>query len=166
MNDYYVECLVARKNNPMLNVCRIGLYGLAVAFFILGFMGMMFLLVPALICAVLAYVVIPMFDLEYEYLYVNKEITVDKIMAKERRKNVDNISLENMEVMAPFISHELDSYKARNLQVVDYSSKIEGHRPFGMVVSQNGMQRIVIFEPNEEMIKAIKSVCPRKVVEY
>lgn len=166
MNDCYVECLVARKSNPALSFLKILLYGVAAALAVAGIIGFWIAFIPAVLLAVLAYFVLPMMDLEFEYLYMNKEISVDKIMAKEKRKTVANIDLNKMEVMAPFNSHELDSFKARNLKINDYSSKLPDAKPFAIVYQTANSQEIALIEPNEAMLKAIKSVFPRKVVEY
>ena len=50
-------------------------------------------------------------DLEYEYLYLDKELSVDKIMAKSKRKRVGTYSLDRMEVFAPVYSYHLDNFK-------------------------------------------------------
>ena len=39
-------------------------------------------------------------DIEYEYLYLDKEITIDKIMAKTRRKRVLSISVDKIEILS------------------------------------------------------------------
>ena len=166
MNDCYVECLVARKSSPLLAFLKILLYGLAAALAIAGIIGFGIAFIPAILLAVLAYFVLPMMDLEFEYLYMNKEISIDKIMAKEKRKKVTSIDLNKMEIMAPFNSHELDSYKARNLKINDYSSKLPDSKPFAIVYQTENAQEIALIEPNEAMLKAIKTVFPRKVVEY
>lgn len=60
-------------------------------------------------------------DLEYEYLYLDKELSVDKIMAKSKRKRVGTYSLDRMEVFAPVYSYHLDNFKNRQVKEKDYS---------------------------------------------
>ena len=55
-------------------------------------------------------------DLEYEYLYLDKELSVDKIMAKSKRKRVGTYSLDRMEVFAPVYSYHLDNFKNRQVK--------------------------------------------------
>ena len=45
--------------------------------------------------------ILPLTDIEYEYSYCDKEISVDKIMGKEKRKNLATYQLEKMELLAP-----------------------------------------------------------------
>ena len=97
---------------------------------------------------------------------MDTEISIDKIMAKEKRKHVMTIDLNSMEVIAPVNSHELDQYKARNLKTYDFTSLEEDARVYSVVFSDgsNGTA-IANIEPNEEMLRAIKNVFPRKVLD-
>ncbi len=166
MNDTYVEVMVARKKNPLVGAGRIACYVLSVIFFLLGIVGTGFMLIIAAALAAVAYFVFPRLDIEYEYLYIDREISIDKIMSKEKRKNVYTVDLNKMECIAPVNSHELDSYKARNLKVYDFTSLEEDARVYS-IVYETGKEGTVLvnFEPNEEMLRAIKNVFPRKVLD-
>ncbi|MCR5419579.1 MAG: DUF6106 family protein [Lachnospiraceae bacterium] len=166
MNESYVECMVARKNSPVLSIVKYIIYILT-GVSLIGFIaGNIFFLVTLVIFGLLVFFVVPGFELEYEYLYVDKEIQIDKIMSKEKRKKVRNIELSKMDFMCPINSHQLDRYKARNIKKSDYSSG-EQNAPVWVIVYKDQMaEELVAFEPNEEMIKVIKSVFPRKVIEY
>lgn len=167
MNDTYVEVMVDRKTSPFLGVAKIALYALSVVCFLLAFIGSGVFLVGAIAFAIIAYFVIPMFDLEYEYLYMDREISIDKIMSKEKRKHVYNVDLNKMEFMAPVTSHELDSYRTRNLKVYDYSSRKEDAKVYSIVYEAGAEGTVLVnIEPNGEMIRAIKNVFPRKVMDF
>ena len=101
-------------------------------------------------------------NIEYEYLYLDREVSVDKVMAKSRRKKANTFSVDKMEVLAPLNSHRLDSYRNRNAKTLDYSSGVAAQpgRRY-MMVCEGDVK--VIFEPNAEMVKAIQSIAPRKV---
>ncbi len=161
MNETYVEWLVKRKTPAYMAFLKILFTVLAVFFVLIGL-----LLLPALligvICGVAAYFITLNADLEYEYLYVDKELTVDKVMAKSRRKRVAVFSLDKMEIVAPVKSWHLDNFKNRSDKAVDYSSGEEKQPGKRFVFYYDG-QKKVIFEPNEEMIKAMQTVAPRKV---
>ena len=166
MNDTYVEVLVPRKKNPLVGVGRILMYVLAVVCFLLTFArGVFFVGVIAFAC--LAYFVFPRFDIEYEYLYLDKELSIDKIMSKEKRAKVMDIDLEKMEIMAKANSHELDSYRARGLKEHDFTSGEDGAMVY-TIVFESGRDGTVLvnIEPGEEMLRAIKNVFPRKVSDY
>ena len=166
MNDAYVECLVSRKTSPIFKVLKGIIYFLCGACILLGAAGYTVLFIGAVIFGALIIWVVPGFNLEYEYLYLSKEIQIDKIMNKEKRKKVANINIDNMDFMCPLNSHELDSYKARNVKIADYSSGSAEVKPYVVVYHDNNAEKLVKIEPNAEMLKMIKSVCPRKVIEY
>ena len=166
MNDTYVECMVARKSSPLKGALKYVIYVLAVISALSTLMGYIIFLVPLVIFGLLAYFVVPGFDLEYEYLYLDREISIDKIMSKQKRKRVRTLELNKMEKMCPINSHELDPYKSRNVKVSDYSSGVDGARVWVIVYTGKDGEELVGIEPNEEMLKAVKSVYPRKVIEY
>lgn len=161
MNETYVEWLVKRKTPAYMTLLKILTIMLTVCFVLLGFF-----LLPAMIIAVLlgvaAYFVYLNSDVEYEYLYVDKELTVDKVMAKSRRKRVATYDLGKIEILAPVKSWHLDNYKNRTDKTVDYSSGEEKQPDRRFAFFYDGKQRVLI-EPNEEMIKAMQTVAPRKV---
>lgn len=162
MGDSYVECLVARKPSVILNFLKILLIMLTAVFLFLGLMGIVAGLVIGIVTGVGAYFATMNANIEYEYLYVDKEISVDKVMAKSRRKKVGTYSVEQMEIFAPLNSHRLDSYKNRNTKTLDYSSGIAAQpEKRYMMVCNGGIN--VILEPNEAMVRAVQNVSPRKV---
>lgn len=160
--ETYVECMVKKKTNGLMSALKVLLIGITVITGLLGFMGLIVFLIIAVVAGVGAYFVSLNANLEYEYLYVDKQLTVDKIMARTRRKKVETFDLERMEILAPIKSWHLDDYKNRQLKVVDYSSGVEQQPDIRYSMIYNGEKR-VIFEPNAEMVAAIKSIAPRKV---
>lgn len=161
MNETYVECLVKKKTPIYMVFLKILSMVLAVCFVLVGFVFLPALIIGAAI-GVGAYFLYLNADLEYEYLYVDKEIAVDKVMAKTRRKRVAVFDVGKMEIMAPVKSWHLDNYKNRNDKVTDYSSGEEKQPDKRYVFFYEGSKKI-IFEPNEEMVKAIQFAAPRKV---
>lgn len=160
--ETYVECMVKKKANGLMSALKVLLIGITVITGLFGFMGLIVFLIIAVVAGVGAYFVSLNANLEYEYLYVDKQLTVDKIMARTRRKKVETFDLERMEILAPIKSWHLDDYKNRQLKVVDYSSGVEQQPDIRYSMIYNGEKR-VIFEPNAEMVAAIKSIAPRKV---
>lgn len=163
MNETYVECMIKRKTPAYMTFLKMLLIILTV---ILGLFAMvvfsLVLFVVAIALGVAAYFVSMNSDLEYEYLYVDKELTVDKVMAKSKRKKVASFDIGKLEIMAPVKSYHLDNYKNRQGKAVDYSSGEEQQPDRRYVFYYDGQQK-VIFEPNAEMVKAIQFAAPRKV---
>ncbi len=161
MSDTYVECLVQAKQSVLLKFFQVFLIILAV---ILTFFGIYFFW-PALLGAVGAgvgaYFCYINADIEYEYLYLDRELTVDKVMAKSKRKRVAVFTVERMEILAPIRSYHLDSYKNRNVVVRDFSAGEEQPDLRYALYYEGGTK--VILTPSEGLVKALKSVAPRKV---
>lgn len=161
MSDTYVECLVKKKTGTGMQFLKILSIMLAVVFILCGMLLWPALLVGVLM-AVAAYFISMNSDLEYEYLYLDKEITIDKVMAKSKRKRVAEYEVERIEILAPISSYHLDNYKNRNIKAVDYSSGAENQPDTRYVMFYDGNQKVIL-EPNMDMVQAIKNVAPRKV---
>ena len=163
MSESYVECMVARKTKPIESFVKYVLYGLT-GFAILGalFTSILVFFIAAIALGVGSYFFSLYTDIEYEYLYLDKEIVVDKVLKKSKRKRVATYELEKIEIFAPIKSYHLDNYKNRQAKVVDISSGVENMPDKRYVFFYNGEQKVII-EPNEELVKIMKNVAPRKV---
>lgn len=163
MSEAYVECLVKAKGSMFLKFLQIGLIVITV---LVGFVGISFMLWPALLIAVAtgvgAYFAYINADIEYEYLYLDKEITIDKVMAKSNRKRIGVFTLDRMEVLAPVKSYHLDNYKNRNVKVLDYSIGVEEQPDLRYALYYEGGVKLIL-SPSEEMVKVLKNIAPRKV---
>ena len=167
MIDSYVECLVGRKKSTKAMLLKGLVYGLCGLFLLFSLLtGMIVTFILGLVFAGLGYFLCPSPDIEFEYLYMDKELTVDKIMAKQKRKRAGVYDLSKMEKMCPYKSHELDAYKNRKIPIKDYSSGIEDHRVYVIVYRSENEELLIFIEPNDELLAAIKNSCPRKVIEY
>ncbi len=162
MNDNnYVECLVKGKASVLMKFLKILTIMLAAACFIVGLM-MPIALVGVVIFAIAAYFATMNADVEYEYLYCDREISVDKIFNKSKRKNVGKFDTERMTILAKAKSYHLDEYKNKTYKNLDFSTGVENQPDTRYVMIYDDKEKIV-FEPNEEMVNAIKNVAPRKV---
>ena len=164
MNETYYEIMVSRKKSPLLKIAQIVTAILTVFFILAMFMGMIFGLIFAVVCGVACYFISLLGNVEYEYLYVDKELQIDRILAKSKRKRMETLDLNQFEVLAPVRSHELDGYRNRNCKKVDYSSGDEANEQKKYMLVMNDKQ--IIFEPTEEMVKTIHMFAPRKVFTY
>ena len=162
MSETYVECLVARKPSAVMTFLKFLLIMFTVVFLLFGLVGYIVFLIAGIVTGIGAYFATMNANIEYEYLYVDKEISVDKVMAKSRRKKAGSFSIEQMEVFAPLNSHRLDSYRNRDTKTVDYSSGIASQPERRYMMVCNGGTRVIL-EPNEALIKAVQNVAPRKV---
>ena len=162
MSESYIEVMVQRKPSGAMLFLKYLLIGLAVVLFFASFIISNFALILALACGVGAYFAGMYSSVEYEYLYLDKEITIDKVLNKSKRKRVGTYQVDKMEILAPLKSYHLDSFKNRQVKELDYSSGVAGQPETRYCFYYEGSQKVII-EPNEEFIKLVKNVAPRKV---
>ena len=163
MSDAYVECLVKHKRSIAGLVLKWILIAITSVFGCLGLIGgSMISTVIAIVTGIFAYIVNLKSKMEYEYLYFDKEITVDKIMNQTRRKRVEVFETSRIEIIAPFHSHQLDSYQNRQMKTTDYSIGEAKQPDERYVMYYNGVRRVIL-SPSPEFLKALRMVIPRKV---
>lgn len=162
MSESYVECMVARKPSMAVKVLAFLIGAVAVIVGLAAMIIQPLLLFVAAAIGFGAYLININSSIEYEYLYIDKEIVVDKIMSQSKRKRVASYEVDKIEIMAPLKSYHLDQFKNRTFKEVDISSGVEGQPEVRYTFYYNGTDK-VIFEPNEAMVKAIRNVAPRKV---
>lgn len=161
MSESYVECLVKAKPSFVGKAGKVLLIVLTVILGLGGFVAFP-LYLAAIATGVGAYFVNIFTDIEYEYLYLDKEIVIDKVMAKSRRKRVATYSLDRVEIFAPVRSYRLDNYKNRQVKVKDYSIGEELKPDLRYVMYYEGGEKILL-SPSEQMVKIMKNAAPRKV---
>lgn len=163
MNESYKELMVKKesgfKEKLLRVVCLVPTILLGCLTLLTGNI-ILFIVVVAL--GILSYFVFQWTDIEYEYLYLDKEINIDKIMAKTRRKRVATISVEKMEILAPEKSHELDSYRHREVKATDYSAGKDLPEQKLYVMYYEGNQKYLL-NLDEDFAKTVKGIAPRKV---
>mgnify|MGYP007069839113 CR=1 FL=1 len=167
MDKGYYEFLVEGKPGRLAKFAKEAFIVLGILTLVLSLVrGNMVLIVLAVVFGVAAYYSSKFTDVEYEYLLLDKELSVDKIYNKERRKKAESFDLDKAIAFAPEKSSKTDRYSGvKDLKVTDYSSagEKEGLKLFEMYYEGG---RKVLFSLDEEMIKAFKNKCPRVFSEY
>lgn len=165
MNGLYTEHYVKRTPSALQRIGKVALIAGSVALLLFGIMlasGILGFLGVAAIAA--SYFLMPLFNADYEYIFVDGQIDFDKISGGEKRKNMLRIDLDNVEIMAPENSHRLDSFRnQQGLSVKDFTSNTEGPQRYCIYLSHNGEKLLIKFEPSEKMIEFSKQKAPRKV---
>lgn len=164
MSEMYTEILVPRKVTALdifVKVCLVLLTGAAIA---VGVIVRPLFLIAAAVLLVLDFLLIPRLSVEYEYLYINGELDVDKIFSKNRRKKAASYTMDQVEIIAPVGSDHLAEYNRRpGIRTVDFSSRQADASVYVMIVSQERQMERVLLEPDEKMLKDLKMKMPRKV---
>ncbi len=168
--DTYMEFMVKRPMTAADKFKRVW-FIILIAFSVIGwflfggvrFISYAFFIMGVALVLFYIYFIVPGTDIEFEYLYLDKEITVDKILGKEKRKNMGVYSLDKIELMCPSRS-ERGAYKnaSGNLMVYDYTSRTESteYEPYDIFLEGN--VKIVLDLP-VDFVKMVQTNAPRKV---
>lgn len=164
MSDLYTELLVKQEAGMKEKGMKVGLIVLTVLAALSGVFLSTWGFIVFLAFLVLDYFMFPTFDLEFEYLYVNGELDIDKIMSKQKRKRAATYEMDKMELIAPWDSHEMDYHKQdRNAKIVDYTSRSANAKVYAMIYPSEKGKEIILLEPNDIILKDIQRIAPRKV---
>ncbi|MDR0964363.1 MAG: hypothetical protein LBM60_07085 [Clostridium sp.] len=154
--------MVKAKRTNKATYLRLFLSMLAVAMLIMSLIVLSLLLVAAIACGIAAYLVSYYTNLEYEYTYVDRELTIDRIASRAKRKRIAVYTLDRMEIFAPIKSYHLDGYKNRQVKTLDYSVGEQLQPDLRYSLYYEGNVRLIL-SPSEDLIKVMKNAAPRKV---
>ncbi len=115
--------------------------------------------------AVATYFVFQNVNLEFEYVVVNDQITIDKIMGQARRKKAWESSLETIQIIAPSDSYLLKDYERQGMKVLDFTSHVPGAKVYAIIEQKGEAATKVLFEPNEKILDCLWQKGPRKVIK-
>lgn len=93
-------------------------------------------------------------SIEYEYIYTNGDLDIDKIVARRRRKRILSIKCGNVTQVGKYtIDNTIESSCSRVMHVDSGSNQelwylVFSHREYG--------KTMLVLEPNEEMLNCIK----------
>lgn len=164
MGESYSEWLVKRDTPILFTILKGITVGGTALFLFAGLLMHIVFLVPALLFFAAAYFVRQHCDLEFEYMLLNNELSVDKIINKEKRKPVVTFQMEKLELLAPTGSQELDGYLNQKGKKMDFSSGKGDKKTYTMIYKGENEQLFVILEPNKEILEGMRMFGPRKVM--
>lgn len=120
-------------------------------------MSLMFLIVVALIFG--SYKILKLISIEYEYIFTNGDLDIDKIIGKESRKRIVSIKCAQVEKYADYKNGMVapgsvkKTYFFCNEDSENQKYMIVNHKDEGTVM--------IVFAPDERMQGAIEKYIPR-----
>ena len=160
MNEFLTEQLVKRSNTVATKLKKVGLITATVVSVLLGFIHPMLVWITA-IMVVADIILFKRMNVEFEYVFFNGDLDIDKIMDMQSRKRVFSTNVKDMEVIAPTGSVELHRYQ--RTKTLDFSTQNPEDKTYEMVTLFKGETVKVIFNPNEKILDGMKNMAPRKV---
>ena len=160
MNEFLTEQLVKRNQTIATTFKKAGLIAVTVL------SAFLTLAIPILTVVTVILIFVDSFlfkrmNVEYEYVYFNGDLDIDKIMNMQSRKKQFSTNIKEMEVLAPSGSPELHPYQ--RLKTLDFSTLNPEDKVYEMVTSFKGETVRVLFNPNEKILNEMKNMAPRKV---
>lgn len=169
MGDIFKEQLVKRESTNKTTLIKAGIIaGAVVLIFVAGaFSSIPFIsmLLPFIFLGIIggAYFLFTMQNIEYEYIYTNGVLDIDKIVNRSRRKRVFSSDIRAIEVMAHIEDKDYEA-EFKNLEsTLDFSSgKIKPNTYVAKIPYNNKMAKLII-EPDEIIRESIATaLTPRK----
>jgi hypothetical protein len=167
-NDVFKEQLVKRENNGKDMMKKAGIIVGAIVLILIASMvpfitGMGLLLPLVVVIGWLAVFLIRRLNIEYEYIFTNGELDVDRIFNKSKRKRAISVDVRSFHV---FVNVKHPDYKQETSNVektLDFSSGLENDNLYAGILDHDGKRTKLLMEPNDTLIDGIKMYIPRKV---
>jgi len=164
MNEAYAEWLVKRKT-------PVYFYAISAVMVVLTIISVFFALTTVLgiilmfVCGGATYLVIRNSNVEFEYLFISGQLSIDRIFGRSKRKKAWECSMEEIQIIAPADSYTLKDYQHGNTKVMDFSSGQPGRKVYAVIAQQKGESIKALIEPNDKMLQCFRQTSPRKVIQ-
>ena len=162
MGDVFVEQIIKKNLSLGGLAIRVG----AIFLVLIGILTIPRLLMLGMTITVLliylAYLAFVYTSAEWEYSFVNGELTIDKILGKRKRKPGETYDIRKAEIIAPAYSEEILS-RSEYLTKIDYTGSNNKDNHYSIIISDvDGVKGalMITFEPDERMLDAMYNVRP------
>lgn len=161
MGDFYTEKMVKRKAGgrelaPAAGLAAAALISAYIA--LSNLLGVLLVIIFVGLCVI----AVRRSRIEYEYLFINGDLDIDKIINRSSRKTVFSMNVSELELLAPEGNRELERYG--NARMLDFSSNQPAFKRYVLVAGRKGELYRVVFEPGEELVEGFFLMAPRKVL--
>lgn len=164
MESQYYEHLVSCKPQVLMKIIRI--------LSAIGFIFSLLLIVASTVVGLVGCVVMAVIfwfssrevGKDYEYVYVDGDISFDAIYNKSRRKTKGKTSWDETRLVCKKGAPELEGYRQKNASVQNFTSNDEScGEVYAIVTEGEGRLTITYFEPAQEMLEMMWRKGPSKV---
>ena len=162
-DDAYAEWLVKRKDPIYAVPVKILMAVLCLVSLLIA-MQTAFGAILLIAVGIAAYFVLINLSVEFEYLEVEGDVSVDRILARSRRKKVLDCKKEEIQIVAPSDSYMLKDYEKTGMKVKDCTSGRNVSNTYALIYQQGADCVKILFEPNEKILRALRHSVPGKLV--
>ncbi len=166
MQQMYAECFVKGTRKtwisiviPILTV--ISVYVFLIANSNIPYVGWLIGILPFVGIYYMNYVN----KVDYEYVFVTDEVSIDKIISGNKRVRICTILMEHVEQVAPMNSHAFDGQMGnKNFKKYNYTSGAKNAIAYGVLgKDKDNNTALFILELNHDILNMMRRVAPRKV---
>lgn len=146
MNDVVLEWIIPYVMPTKKRLLKAVLVSLLIVLLADAVLFYAFLLLPAIVLGIVEFFLFRSWKLEYEYVYVNGDFTISKIIRKEKRKDVFHCDRKDIQYVRE------GKLTEDGCRVSDFSS---GWEKADVYTLRTG-NRLVYIEPNEEFLQDLR----------
>lgn len=161
MKDYYAEQLVKKSDSTGNSFARVALI-LIIGLSVWGVTKYPLWIIATCILVIISAWLYWRMDVEYEYLFINDELTIDKVMAKSKRKTVFKVHMRDVELIAPIDSGAARPYQ--KIKICNFSSRRKDITPYLMIITEDDGCSGLEFEPCPEILAGMMRFDSDKVI--
>lgn len=168
MSDVFHEQLVKRVGNSKnIMVKALTIVACIIVLFIaLSIEVLALFIIPIIIAEVV--VVVFIFrrqNIEFEYIVTNSELDIDKVINMSKRKHLFTIDAKSIVSMTKYENIDrIPQFKSTE-KTVDASSGVHDENTQAFIANVKGKTTTIIFDPNEDIYKALKIYLRGKIVD-
>lgn len=123
MDDFYTEQLIKKQADSKDTLKKVGLIALTVVSVLLVFVIPVGIILPV-VMIVIDVLMFRNLNVEYEYVFVNGDLDIDKIMNKARRKRMFSVDADQMEASGTVGAVELMRIKRLKHMITHLEKKM------------------------------------------
>ncbi len=161
--DSYAEWLVKRKDPWWNALVYLGL-GVVVLLALILLMNWKFGIIALAAAIIIILFTFRYLKVAYEYTFVIDELRIDRIYSDQIRKNALKVEMTALTSVEP-TNEERNALlrEDKNIKFKDFSSQEKDAKTYTIDYTEGGQRYIVVFEPNEKLLRTMWRKAPSKV---
>ena len=167
MYNYKITAQVKRKKKAGEGALKAVMVIFGVLFVLMGIMLSRGFMLPGFLLVGLYFFYDVFSQKEYEYTLEGANSTVAVITGKRYRREAHMLNLQEMEAVAPNWHEKVAKYRIKGgserLKKYDYTSYDDNIPYYTMIITEEGRKIKLLLDLNDEILRAMKKICPDKV---
>lgn len=168
--DIFIEQLVIKQKDNSDRLKEMGIIFLSVFIFVFAFMASrMFRSFSVLLLAVAVgalfggFYLLKKINIEFEYIFTNGELDIDKIIARSSRKNLVNVNVKSFEKFGIYSLKKREQFKNEQFKKIFAGDSLKNNDLYYATFNMKNQRGrcLLIFTPDEKVLSQIKKYLPR-----